>query len=1268
MTDLRRHIPPIALSWDDEATGQLWQVVEGTLVFADVSGFTTLTEKLSQRGRIGAEEIVETLNRVFGPMLHVAGTRGGELLKFGGDALLFLFRGEDHTEQACDAAVEMRTALRQAAAVPTSVGRLSLKMSVGIHSGEIHLFLVGAPTRELLILGPGATLTALAEKAAEAGEIAVSADTVARLTPNSVRTRRDRTPLLRRRYAHSTPSTESRLPSVGRERVRGLFPVALGDYLDSGVPDPEHRIACIAFVRFSGTDALLTDRGPEVLAQALHETVSLVEGALATESITLLATDLDSDGGKFFLGSGIPTTFEDNDGRMLRALRRIADSGAPLALQLGVNRGHVFAAEVGIPDRGAYTGMGDTTNTAARIMSKAPPGILFAHPTVLEHSRTRFAVQPAGPFPMKGKAVPLLVYEVGEELDTAEEATADARLPFLGRDEELATLRRAIDAALDGTGGVITIAGSNGMGKSRLAFEAVMETVDAQRVVVRAEPYGATSAYRVFRDPLRRLLGLERDTPEVMGQALLATLDRIAPDLLPMAPLLADVVQVDVPDTPEVDQLEPQYRPDRLADVVVRLADEAMPGRLIVIAEEAHWADGASARLLDRIAAASTGRPWAVIAIRRGDEGGFAPMGGTQVTLNPLPADVMERLVIAATEATPLRPHEIAAVVDRAEGNPLFVEEVTRVALDTASLDTMPESVQAAMSAQIDLLHPNARRVLRYCAVLGRSFRLEVLQRTLATDGLVADISTLSGLGSFLQADGTDRMRFRNSLVRDAAYEGLAFRFRSRLHRTAGETLEAISTDLDADASTLSLHFWRAGDAERTWKYSQLAGEIARRAYANVDAAQLYERALEVSRRVPGVGDVDRAASWAILGELRELAGVLDGSVDAYRRAAAVTADPVDRAEFLARGARVHERAGAYRAALRQITQARRLLDNSPGPRADMTSVRLDNLTAIVRLAQERAADARRWAIQAASQARVTGDTETLASALVHIDLAEIQLGTADVGANTREALELFVAMGDLGKESVALSNLGGYAFLAGRWEESVDWFTSSRQIDVKIGRLFAAAETDAARAEILIHQGRIDEAGEILPDAVRVLRASGVEFSSAYAEMQQARILLARGDVVAAGQLAAQVATSFMKLGSPVTAMEASLVRAEAATAAGRPAEALELVSAAEHATRGEGASLTARANLVRARAQFDLGLRDEAGLALEAGLAAAIQQKLPYEEALLLQARSRLRLMRGGDEESALAADDATRAEHLFDALGVKPDGPHATSVRPS
>ena len=149
----------------------------------------------------------------------------------------------------------------------------------------------------------------------------------------------------------------------------------------------------------------------------------------------------------------------------------------------------------------------------------------------------------------------------------------------------------------------------------------------------------------------------------------------------------------------------------------------------MLVAEEAHWTDMASAHLLDRLAAATAGRPWALIVVRRGDEGGFTPSSGPTVWLAPLPPAVVERLVIAATEAAPLRPHEVAAVVDRAEGNPLFVEEVTRVARAAGSLEAMPESLQAATAAQVDLLDPRVRRVLRYASVLGRSFRREVLER-----------------------------------------------------------------------------------------------------------------------------------------------------------------------------------------------------------------------------------------------------------------------------------------------------------------------------------------------------------------------------------------------------------------------------------------------------------------------------------------------------------------------------------------------------------
>ncbi|PKW25455.1 adenylate/guanylate cyclase domain-containing protein [Phycicoccus duodecadis] len=1263
MTDLRRHVPPLVLRWDDEAPGASWREIDGTLVFADVSGFTALTERLTRRGRVGAEEIVETLNRVFGPMLRLSAARGGEMLKFGGDALLFLFRGPGHADHACDAAVEMRRTLRDAAALPTSVGRLSLSMSVGVHSGPVHLFLVGSPTRELFVLGPAASATAAAEQAAEAGEVVVTPATAARLAPGSTRVRADGALVLRRRVAHTVPAVSAGTPPVPAARLGGLFPRSLGEYLDPGPPEPEHRLATIAFVRLSGTDRVFDDEGPAHLAGLLDTTVTAVEAALAVEGVTLLATDLDADGGKFFLGSGVPVAGEDDEGRMLRALRRIATSDLPLPVQLGVNRGHVFAAEVGIPERAAYSAMGDTTNTAARITSKAPAGGVFAHPGVLEHSRSLFATASVGPYAMKGKAVPMHLLAVGEETGS-QDLRRSARLPFLGRDTELAEAVRMLTEAAAGAGGVLTVEGATGSGKTRLVREATALAPPAERLLLHAEPYGVSSSYRVLRDPLRTLLGVTRDTPERMGAAVLDTLGRVAPELLPMAPLLADVVQVDVPPTVEASRIDPAYQPDRVADVVVTLLDRLVPGPLTVQVEDAHWADGASVALLGRVAGAAATRPWAVVVVRRDAPGGFAPEGGTVLTLGPLPPATVEQLVIAATREHPLRPHEVSLLARRAAGNPLFVEEVTETIRGGGALDTLPESVQAAMAAQIDRLTPPLRQVLRHASVLGRSFRREIIAATLAADGTAFDGTVFDALHAFLEPDGPDRLRFRNSLVRDTAYEGLSFRVRSRVHQTAGEVLERMSSDLDADSPTLALHFDRAGDHARTWRYAQVAGAVARRSFANADAADHLVRALSVSPRLPDVTDRARADLWTGVGELRELAGMFEESLDAYRRGARLVRDDLRaHAALLARQAIVLLRTGRPTAALRVVGRARSVLRGA-GEAGAATLVRLDNLTARVRIEQERPGEALRWAERAAERAREVGDRETLVRALILLDSIEISMGVPGLGARHLEALGICVEEEWRPLEETVRGNLGTIAYYAGRWTEAAEWYASARRVALEVGKDFGAAETGVNLAELLINQGRLDEAEVILDDALRVLRASGALSFLAQGEIQLARLHLTRADHDAADALAADVAATLLSLGKPTTALEASLVQADAMIREGHPVQALEVIDAAEHAARAEAAASVPRTCHQRSRALLALGRFAEAGELAETGLVAAREQDLPYDEALLLRVLSRVRRHEGDLDGSDQAW---ARAESRLASLGARASAPGDAAQAP-
>jgi class 3 adenylate cyclase/tetratricopeptide (TPR) repeat protein len=1252
MTGLRRHIPELAIEWALDQPDRLWQSVDGTLCFADISGFTALSEKLSQRGRIGGEELVETLSRVFGGMLDSARERDGMLLKFGGDALLFLFKGKDHALRAASTAVEMRQALRKAREIPTSVGPLKLSMSVGLHSGRVYFFLVGSTHRELVLAGPDATMAAATESAANAGEIGVSPATAALLPAAAVRPRGDGLLLLRWRKPPGTPAGASPERPMGEQALRGLFPRSLGEVLARGAPEPEHRVACIAFVRFSGTDAMLEQQGPDAVAAALDETIGTAQRIFETEDITLLAVDIDKDGGKLFLGSGVPQASEDDEGRMLRALRRLADAKTPLPLQFGVNRGHVFAAEVGTPRRAAYSAMGDTTNTAARICAKAPPGEIYAHPTVLTHSRTQYATEPAGPFTFKGKKVPQVVYRVGEESATTAHGQADAR-PLVGRQAELALLAGAMDRLATGVGGVVSLSGAAGLGKSRL-LRAAIERLDGLPILnLRAELNGTTSPYRVFRDPLRSLLAIARGEPAAMRRQLEAAVAQADRSLLPYLALLGEVAHIEVDASPEVSAIEPRFRPDRVADTLIQLFDSAGEGPRLIVMEDAHWADGASSQLLARLAAATTSRPWLMLVARRDEEGGFATTEGQHIELGPMPADELAELVNQATAAAPLRPHELELVVSRASGNPLYAEEIVRAARQAGSFEAVPDSLEAAITAQVDALDPQARRVLRYATVLGRSFGRASLVALLDSEGLAADAATLKRLDGFIEADGDSRLRFRIGLVRKTVYEGLAFRQRVRLHREAGEAMERLASEPAANADNLAMHFSIAGDYSRAWRYARLAADRAARAYANADAARLYRMALDAARKLPDIDPAERMQVWTDRGNVCRLAGLFDDALAAYREAYTLAGeDPVGRAELLRLRALARDRAGAFTQALRELSAGTRLVAGLNSREADKARARLASFAAMVRFGQERYEQALRQGLAAAEMARRAGDKAALAQALVAAGSAQLSLG-AGGAEKLLQALPIYEELGDLSSEAMVRGNLGAGAFIEGRWDEALSWFEGDRAARLKAGNPVGAATAASNCGEIYAKQGRLDEAEPLLREAIRVMRASGFHDGAAYAEVQLGRVLVERGAAGQADELLERVGAELVQFGRKSSALEAALVQALAKVQLNQAPAALALIEQAAASAGGANGLLAPQAAESRAVALAALAEFDAAESQLADGLAAARELGLNYEEGMLLRRRTELRRVTGRQPDSS----DVKRSVEILGALGVRP-----------
>ena len=195
-------------------------------------------------------------------------------------------------------------------------------------------------------------------------------------------------------------------------------------------------MASFGFVKFQGVDDLIAAEGPSVTAAALDKVVRSVQRAADLESVTFLSSDMDANGGKIILTAGVPTTQEDDEGRLLRAVRMLMDDPQPLPIKVGVNRGHVFAGDIGTAYRRTFTIMGDSVNLAARLMSAAPPGEIYATATVLDQARTQFATDTLEPFSVKGKSEPVQAYRVGAP--TGSKSEAYGTLPFRGRDRELA--------------------------------------------------------------------------------------------------------------------------------------------------------------------------------------------------------------------------------------------------------------------------------------------------------------------------------------------------------------------------------------------------------------------------------------------------------------------------------------------------------------------------------------------------------------------------------------------------------------------------------------------------------------------------------------------------------------------------------------------------------------------------------------------------------------------------------------------------------------
>jgi tetratricopeptide (TPR) repeat protein len=555
------------------------------------------------------------------------------------------------------------------------------------------------------------------------------------------------------------------------------------------------------------------------------------------------------------------------------------------------------------------------------------------------------------------------------------------------------------------------------------------------------------------------------------------------------------------------------------------------------------------------------------------------------------------------------------------------------------------------VATRIDMLRPGDRALLRYAAVLGATFSGELVGDVLTDDPQAsADSEAWDRLAEFVERDPytAGAFRFRHALFRDAAYEGLSYRRRGELHAKVGGAYERLEAEGRGEfAELLSLHFFNAGDSEKAYRYSLVAGERAHEKYANVEAAAFYGRALEVAPKLE-LEPAEVARVWESLGDVSELAGLYANAEEAYAHARELHAHP----RLMLKEGVIRERFGRYAEALDWYDRGLRSLDALEPEEGARMKAELGLAYAGVRVRQGEFTDGAAWCKRVVDEAHETENLPALAHAYYLMHLAYISNRSPERAALRGLALPIYEELGDLLGQANVLNNMGVDAYYEGRWQEALDLYERSKALRERIGDVVGAAQMTNNIGEVKSDQGYLTTATELFAEARDVFETSGHRMLAILALSNLGRAAAREGRLDDAKRMLDEALEAFEGIDAGGFALEARVRLAERAVLAGDAADALvhaddALASIAE---TGDGSLYEALVHRVRGYALAQRGELDEAARAFARSLDVARGADETYELALTLEALGRLAALR--DEDGSAEADEA---RGLLARLGV-------------
>jgi class 3 adenylate cyclase/tetratricopeptide (TPR) repeat protein len=647
----------------------------------------------------------------------------------------------------------------------------------------------------------------------------------------------------------------------------------------------ERRVVTALFADVVGSTTLAESMDPEDWSDIVNSTVAAMAACINRFGGTVAHFAGDAILALF----GAPTAHEDDPYRAVRAGLDIIGAVHELSagldeirlqVRVGINTGLVVVGDIEAGALNVYSALGDTPNVAARLQTLAEPDTVLISEDTYGLVSNDVDVREIGPTELKGKTDAVGVYEVmaARGFEARRRGVPGFTSPMVGRDAELEILQELLAAAKAGTGRVAAIVGDPGVGKSRLVEELDVHVKGrgVEWALGRCVPYDDELPYHLIASLVRSLAGVtDSDDPDVAAKAVVALSESTLGTDNPATDHLLRLLGLSSSEPGERPELLHAHYSDALIALLTGLSSDRQP--VVLVCEDVHWADASSVELMPGLLHRIQSNPILMVLVMRPDResNGWGVLEHarrnlaeslTEIQLSSLD-DGDSRLLVANLLEIESLPHAVRQMVlDKAEGNPFFLEEVVRMLVERDLVENrdgrwiarpgidaldVPATVQGLLASRVDRLPADVRRAGRTAAVIGRQFPARLLSAVhpvAATDAGPAP--TLHPHIADLEARGMVRLMsvrpeleftFRHALIQDVMYEGLLKRERRVLHGEVAQAIERLYPKrLDELSPVLARHHTKAGNTDDAIAYLLTAGRLALERGARTEAHGFY--------------------------------------------------------------------------------------------------------------------------------------------------------------------------------------------------------------------------------------------------------------------------------------------------------------------------------------------------------------------------------------------------------------------------------------------